>query len=165
MDDLSLHLTRLRSLKLRNEQRKNEADRFDGWIDRYPFWAWVKRFEMNKGVGVYRMLRFSHSYGLDLVGPDFTAYREKFDHEFWPAETAAIFHRNDEQVRTKMFNHGAVKDKTIFEVTEEFKSPLDSKSYTFVGEKWAYAANDEILVAGRGRGVPSDEVRGNHEQF
>lgn len=153
MDKTEFELNRLRSIKLRHAQRRSEADRFDGWIDRYPFWAWVKRYEMHKGVGIYRMLRFSHSYGLDLIGPDFSAYRDKFDHEFWPVETAAIFHRNDEKVRTHMFNHGAVKDKKIFSVTERFTSPMTGELFDFVGEKWAYAANDEILVAGRGHGV------------
>lgn len=151
--ELEAHIGRLNSIRMRHKQTQNEADRFDGWIDRYPFWAWVKRFEEVRGMGLYRMLRFSHGYGLDLVGPDFDAYRGKFDHEFWPAETAATFHRTDEKIRTTMFNHGGVRDKDVFKVKERFTSPLDGRAYDFVGEKWAYEANGEVLIAGRGIGV------------
>lgn len=162
-DEVEARISKLNSIRLRHRQAQSEADRFDGWIDRYPFWAWVKRYETHRGVGLYRMLRFSHSYGLDLVGPQFDAYRGKFDHEFWPVETAAVFHRNDEKVRTTMFNHGAVKDKDIFEVRERFTSPIDGRVYDFIGEKWAYAANDEILIAGRGRGVLVGASRGQDD--
>lgn len=52
-----------------------------------------------------------------------------------------------------MFNHGGVRDKDVFKVKERFTSPLDGRAYDFVGEKWAYEANGEVLIAGRGIGV------------
>ena len=151
--EIDRRIAKLNAVRKRHRNTQREADRFDGWIDQYPFWAWVKRFEMVQGVGLYRMLRFSNRYGLDLVGPDFSKYRGKFDHEFYEAHVAAIFHSNDEKVRATMFSRGGKQDLNLFRVTERFTSPLDGKSYDFVGEKWAYAANDEILIAGRGYGV------------
>lgn len=152
--EIDRRIARLNSLRRLRKGTQNEADRFNGWIDHYPFWAWVKRFEMVQGVGLYRMLRFSNRYGLDLVGPDFSKYRGKFDHEFYDAHVAATFHANDELVRATMFSHGGRQDLNLFRVEERFTSPLDGRVYDFVGEKWAYAANEEILIAGRGYGFP-----------
>lgn len=144
---------KLKGIAEDTEREARVGDRFDGWIDCYPFWAWVKRQEMHYGEPRFRMLRFSRRYGMDLVGPDFSKYRGHFDHEFYSKEDAATFLKNDLFVVSElMVRQGDPTDPDRYKFEEDFTSTLDGRKWTFIGEKWAYEANGEILCAGRGFG-------------
>lgn len=120
------------------------------FIDSYPKYAWVKRWE--EDTGLYTMLRFSRRYGLDLVGPDSNAYVGKNDFEFWPHDIAQVFYENDERVRQGVMSP---QHPNAADVSETFKSPVTGHMSVFVGEKWAFEAGGEIFVAGRGWGESS----------
>lgn len=129
---------------------------FYGWIESYPFWCWVKRFEAHGQIdGVYRMLKFSRQYGLDLVGLDPMLYQGKLDSEFYDQKTARVFHINDDHVRRNL-RWDPTRDPREYIVEEEFTSRLDGRKYIFIGEKWAFAVGEDLFVAGRGHGLNAD---------
>lgn len=137
----------IRALLQAHRAAESELEALYRFIDSYPKYAWVKRWD--EITGLYTMLRYSRRYGLDLVGHDRGVYIGKTDFEFWPNDIAQVFFDNDERVRLGVMNP---QHPTMADVTESFTSPVTGASSVFVGEKWAFEAVGEVFVAGRGWG-------------